>query len=427
MGTLDVVHAQDHVITDLDDVRVIWRAIRHAERARAEAEALTRRASFLADASAALSTTLDPRAILTIAARLAAPTLARGAAAFLADDDGGLSLVEATDATSANTARALASAPHLVAPAAVTGHRQCVLVPLRARDRQLGLLVLIPGHGRRRHDPVDVALVEAFASRVAVAVDHACLFEASQHAIRTRDRVLGIVSHDLRNPISAIGMCATALRSSAQMPLDERQRLASTIQAAVGWTQRLLGDLMDVASIEAGRLAMDAHPIDPIVLLGKSLELFSAEPCGVTVRLAAEVPESLPSIMGDEQRILQVLGNLISNSRKFTQTGGSITLGAGVTSGAIRFVVSDTGPGIAPEHRPHVFDWFWRASRESGEPGTGLGLAIAKGIVEAHGGRIALEHTAGRGATFSFTIPLARPRSGVATRRPEPAAVAASA
>ena len=244
---------------------------------------------------------------------------------------------------------------------------------------------------------------------------------AAEEASRTRDRVLGIVSHDLRNPLSAIGLCANALQSPNTLSSAERQRLVSTIRDAVEWTQRLLGDLVDVTSIEAGRLSIHARRIDPIVLLGKALDLFERGANGVVVRLADDVPDSLPEIAGDEERILQVLGNLISNARKVTPVYGSITLGAVLTDGGVRFSLADTGPGIAPEDRAKIFDWFWRASHERARRGTGLGLPIAKGIVEAHGGRIDFESTLGKGTTFSFTIPLARssdlPRNQPSTRR----------
>lgn len=228
----------------------------------------------------------------------------------------------------------------------------------------------------------------------------------AEAAIRTRDHVLGIVSHDLRNPLSAIGLCASVLSNSRRLTTAERRRMASTIHHAVDWTQRLLGDLVDVASIEAGRLSMHVRRIDPIILLSRTLDLFERGPNNITVRLACGLPERLPRITGDEQRILQVLGNLISNARKVTPPDGTITLGATVAGDAVRFSVSDTGSGIAPEDQPHIFDWFWRASHERAERGTGLGLAIAKGIVEAHGGQIDVESALGRGSTFSFTIPL---------------------
>jgi signal transduction histidine kinase len=260
----------------------------------------------------------------------------------------------------------------------------------------------------------DVLLIHEHDARLAAESareDAEAARANAEAAIRTRDHVLGIVSHDLRNPLSAIGLCANVLSSSQRLTADERRRMASTIHHAVDWTQRLLGDLVDVASIEAGRLSVHARRIDPIILLCRTVDLFEHGPNDVTVRLAAGLPEWLPYIVGDEQRILQVLGNLISNARKATPPGGTITLGAIVAGDAVQFSVSDAGSGIAPEDQPHIFDWFWRASHERAERGTGLGLAIAKGIVEAHGGHIDVESTLGRGSTFSFTIPLDRPNA----------------
>ena len=465
--------AQDYVVKELDDARVTWRAIRHAveratlarrrdallirehdarlaaeearedaNRARAKAETLESRSSFLADLSAALSATLDPTVSLSAAVRLTPPMLAEDAAGFIARADETLHVVASTDRRSQAgdsllaTVRTLAMDNTLEAVLAIArrhgyvvlddateppvvpddvpragvgqlpGHVG-VLVPLRARDRPLGLLALVMSTDQRE-DPATLNLAREVAARIVATMENACLYEASRRATRTRDQVLAIVSHDLRNPLSAIGMCANALQQPERLTVRERRRLVSTIHDAVGWTQRLLGDLIDVASIEAGRLSMDPRRIDPIILLGKSLDLFERGPNVVPVRLAPNVAETLPAIVGDEQRILQVLANLIANARKFTPADGTITLGAGAVDGAVRFTVADTGPGIDPEHRGHIFDWYWRASHERTERGTGLGLAIAKGIVEAHGGRIDVESTPGQGATFSFTIPFAR-------------------
>ena len=474
--------AQDYVIKELDDGRVLWRAIRHAiERAslagrrdallirehdarlaaeaarvdanaaRAKAETLEHRARFLADASVALAATLDARTTLTTAARLAVPTLGCGAATFIVGDGGRMELVEAADDGSQAGERVLAVTRRLVAAdpvqrvlararrrgypvlngmsdgppnvaafehgAAQAARHHCVLIPLRSRGRTLGVLVLITGTCSDPAEAADRALLQAFATRVASAVDNACLYEASQRAKATRDQVLGIVSHDLRNPLSAIGICAKALQTPARLSAGESRRLASTIGDAVAWTQRLLGDLLDVASIEGGRLSMHTGEIDPIVLLGKSLDLFERGATDVVIRLAPGMPDSLPRIVGDEQRVLQVLANLIANARKFTPPGGSITLGALATTDAVRFWVCDTGPGIDPDDQTHIFDWFWRASQERAQLGTGLGLAIAKGIVEAHGGSIAVESRVGYGATFSFTIPLARPVAAINIER----------
>jgi signal transduction histidine kinase len=253
---------------------------------------------------------------------------------------------------------------------------------------------------------------------VASAVDNARLYEASRRATRTRDHVLAIVSHDLRGPLAAIGVCAAALDRRDRVTTQERQHLASRIHEAVRSTERLLGDLVDVASIEAGHLSMQLRRADPILILGRALDLFEHSASEVPVQLASDVAERLPAVEADDVRILQVLGNLISNARRFTPPGGSITLGAGATGDRVRFFVSDTGQGIAPEHTAHIFDWFWRASHDRAERGTGLGLAIAKGIVEAHGGRIDVESAPGRGSTFSFTVPVARGRRAVTDSPP---------
>ena len=462
--------AQGYILIGEDDGRLMWRVIRQAlERevrsrrrevalareqtarlaaeqafqaadiARVNAEVVERRASFLFEASAELSATLDPRAALRTATRFIVPTIAEGAAAFIANDDGALDAVASADNGTSPCASMLEAArtvvtegdassllvrarrrgyvvldsapgPELVASVA-DEMPACVLIPLRARDRVIGLLALVVCVEQARDVAGHLALAQAFAVRVAAAVDNACLYEASRRATRTRDQVLGIVSHDLRNPLSAITLCTNALAGPDGTDAAQRAHLVSTIRDAVTWTQRLLGDLVDVASIEAGRLSMNPRRVDPIMLLGRSLDLFEHGATGVTVRLGADVPEWLPAIVGDEERILQVLANLISNARKVTPPGGTITLGAHAVDDAVRFSVADSGPGIAPEHRQRIFDWFWRASHERAERGTGLGLAIAKGIVDAHGGRIDVESTPGHGATFSFTIPTARPNA----------------
>ena len=411
-----------------------------ANRPRAESDGIQRRATFLADAGAVLGSSLDARGTLATTTRLAVPTLGECAVGFIVNDDGSVDVVEAVRGQAPSVdrllamARAMASvgdvatllvratrlghvvlsdaiqapeAPPLAPADVVVAAGHCMLVPLRARGHVLGVLGLLAPNRARYYTPADLSLVQAFAARGAMAMDNARLYEASRRATRTRDQVLGIVSHDLRNPLSAIGMCAAALGDDATLTSLERQRLVATIRDSVDWTHRLLADLLDIASIEAGRLSIVPRPIDPIVVISRALELFELSAEGRVIQLADDVPDTLPTIIGDEQRILQVLANLIANALKFTPPHGRVTLGAAVRGGEVVFRVSDTGPGIAPEHLGHIFDWFWRASHERAERGTGLGLAIAKGIVDAHGGHLTVDSTPGHGATFSFTIPRA--------------------
>jgi len=227
--------------------------------------------------------------------------------------------------------------------------------------------------------------------------------DEAQAAARQRDEMLGIVSHDLRNPLSAIGMCASILADPATSG-EEHQRMVETITESVQWTHRLISDLLDIASIEAGGLSVKAASVDPVIVIGRALALFEFPAANQRVTLRVLGDENLPRLLADGERLLQVLSNLIGNALKFTPEGGTISVSAEPRDGALVFSVRDTGSGIAPEHLPHVFDRRWHSS--SSKSGTGLGLTIARGIVEAHGGRIWVASAPGSGSAFQFSIPL---------------------
>jgi PAS domain S-box-containing protein len=231
--------------------------------------------------------------------------------------------------------------------------------------------------------------------------------EVAERAVRQRDEMLEIVSHDLRNPLSAIAMCAGILAND-DTDADERVRLAETIHESVDWTQRLIADLMDIASIEAGKLSIDRAPFDPMVAIARALSVFELPVAEREIRLHVTGDEHLPVIDADAERVLQVLANLIGNAIKFTPAGGTITVSGEVADQSVVFSVRDTGSGIAPEHLSHVFDRRWHAGKP-GAHSTGLGLAIARGIVEAHGGRIWVASAPGDGSLFQFAIPVTAP------------------
>ena len=229
--------------------------------------------------------------------------------------------------------------------------------------------------------------------------------ETAERAVAQRDEMLGIVSHDLRNPLSAIGMCAEVLADDAT-PADERKRLSETIHESVEWCQRLIADLLDIASIEADKLSVERESVDPVLILGRALSLFELPATEREVKLVPAGVEHLPALNADPERLLQVLANLLANAIKFTPAGGTVTMGAEVADNAVVFTVSDTGIGIPADQLPHVFERRWRGTAKGTDPGTGLGLAIARGIVDAHGGRIWAESTPGKGSTFRFAVPL---------------------
>lgn len=229
---------------------------------------------------------------------------------------------------------------------------------------------------------------------------------AAEAATAARDTVLATVSHDLRNPLNTILMSAGMLLEFGKDRLDEmgRERVA-VIRRLAHEMNRLIQDLLDVATADAGHLVMDAQTHDAGDICRDGLEMLEPIAAENGLRIVTRLPDDLPAIDVDRSRVLQVISNLVGNAIKFTPAGGTITIEAWVESAEIVYRVSDTGPGIPEEHLPRIFDRFWKnGSREM--RGAGLGLAIAREIVEAHGGRIWAESEPGQGATFLFTIPL---------------------
>jgi PAS domain S-box-containing protein len=222
---------------------------------------------------------------------------------------------------------------------------------------------------------------------------------AAKRATQARDDILGIVAHDLRNPLSAIASLAGVLCAKGM----ERE-VGDEIAVAANRMNRLIGDLLDVTRMEAGQVSLKRERLPAAEIVTDALEGQTPLAASATLQLRLEVAPELPDIWADHDRLLQVFENLIGNAIKFTKPGGRITLGATVREGEVIFSVSDTGCGIADTHLPHVFDRFWQAPGTE-RRGMGFGLAIVKGIVEAHGGRIWVQSAPGQGSTFFFTIP----------------------
>ena len=243
------------------------------------------------------------------------------------------------------------------------------------------------------------------------AVERQRLFEAARRATHARDVVLGVVAHDLRNPLGAVRLCASALGS-----LDASARvveLAGVIGHSVDLMERIIQDLLDVSAIEAGRLAVDPVPTSVAAVLATAYEL--AEPLAAAqgVTLGVRSSAGAAEVLADPARLQQALGNLLGNAVKFTAAGGRVTLGAALEAssdagaGVVRLEVADTGRGIAPAHLPHVFDRFWQADKARTGAGAGLGLSIVAAIAAEHGGTVtAANATDGRGARFTLTVPI---------------------
>ena len=228
--------------------------------------------------------------------------------------------------------------------------------------------------------------------------------DALRAALRARDEVLAVVSHDLRNPVGTIAAAAELL---ADVPLsaESRGEHLEIIHRAADRINRLIQDLLDVAQIEAGRLSVRQKRVDPRDMLDEAVASARARAEEEDVRLSAEIEPGLPGVDADRDRILQVLSNLIVNALKFTPAGGEVTVTASVSVEGVLVSVKDTGPGIEPEMRDHLFDRFWKGHRSAGG-GAGLGLAIVEGILAAHGAQVRVDTEVGEGTCFSFVLPL---------------------
>jgi signal transduction histidine kinase len=224
-------------------------------------------------------------------------------------------------------------------------------------------------------------------------------------ALAAREDVLGRVSHDLRSLVSGVLLHAQLLQiKDAAGDPSEVTRRAAAIERFSRQMARLIDDLMDVTSLDAGRLRLVVETLDTSSLVAETLQVFEPAASARGVVLTAKTGRDALLARCDRDRILQVLGNLVGNAMKFTDREGRIDIAVKRHRGEVLFTVHDTGPGMAHEHLVAIFERFWQIQTTK-RSGLGLGLYIAKRIVEAHGGRIWAESEPGRGSAFHFTLP----------------------
>ncbi|PYO06804.1 MAG: hypothetical protein DMD30_12115 [Gemmatimonadetes bacterium] len=420
-------------------------ALAREQAARAEAENSQKRAALLAEASRVLSASFDYQTTLAALVNLAVPALGDYCALDIVEEEDKFERIgEAhVDPAKSQLLREVATFPrsaltarHPLVRVMTTGEpvleadvtpafirasfaeagqrrivealepRSLICVPLVTSGKPIGALTLVTSGSGRRYEPADLSLAADLARRAAVVVEHARLFHEAQQATRARDDVLAVVAHDLRNPLNTVSMAVTLMLESTPPERVQERRQVEIVRRAADRMNRMIQDLLDVKRMESGRLTIDARPEPPSALINDTIDMLRPLAAGSTIRLETSIDERLPPVLADAARVQQVLSNLVGNAVKFTPRNGRITVCAERIDGEVRFGVIDTGPGIPPEQVPHIFGRFWQA-KTSDRRGIGLGLAIAKGIVEAHNGRIWVESHVGLGSTFYFTLPSA--------------------
>lgn len=226
------------------------------------------------------------------------------------------------------------------------------------------------------------------------------------HANELRRQMTADIAHDLRTPLTVLTAYVDGLRDGVFKPTPVR---FDAMHAEMQHLQRLVDDLRTLSLADAGELPMQRVPVAAAGLLDRLAAAYAPQAQAAGIALQVAVEPGLPEINADPERLIQVLGNLVSNALRYTPAGGQITLSARRAGNALALAVADTGVGIAADALPHVFDRFYRGDPARNQEGdeSGLGLAIAKSITEAHGGKIEVDSELGRGTTFTVRMPLA--------------------
>ncbi|HEX9985934.1 MAG TPA: HAMP domain-containing sensor histidine kinase [Thermoanaerobaculia bacterium] len=409
------------------------REANEAKTARTAAEREERRAAFLAAAGQQMTSSLDYEETVAMLAHLVVPNLAELCVVDMLEPDGSLRRTAAAHRnpeddivlTSAigqvrrevpealvrilqdrEPRRVGASSgllPFIAGPQQGASTRVMIFAPLVSRGETLGLVSAVSTETRPFTDD-DVTMFAELTRHASLAIDNARLYHESQQVVRAREEVLAIVSHDLRNPLSGVTLGASLMQMSDTLSEEDREQV-DTIVLSAKRMSRLIEDLLDVTRLDGGkRLPIDPGRVEVASLLNELNDIFKAQFAANEVSLQLHIENGASVVWADRHRVLQVLSNLLGNALKFTPQDGFVSIRVTPQDGYVLFSVIDSGPGIPPENLNDVFNPYWQAKRTE-RMGAGLGLPIAKGIVEAHGGRIWVESEQGVGTKFFFTLP----------------------
>jgi PAS domain S-box-containing protein len=446
-GTYATVLDRAHVVRDerSEPTRVVGWILDISER-KAKEESLR----FLARASGALEEGLEINAAAATLARIGVPTLGDICLVDIVESDGSLHRVAVSHvdpgrehllglgAVVPGGAAAHDYAPLAVVRTGMTDFRPSgaaakserigvaaeanvqafMIVPINVRGRVLGALTIALASSGRHWDPLDLMTATDLARRAGIAIANCVLHETARHAVQARNEVLGFVAHDLRLPLNTIRGALALLEDFVAETSAEPQRVLEMLRHSTDHMKALIQNLLDVTRIDSHDFVVKREGRSFSAIVAEACEMLGSEAASHGVRIEPDTPPDLPEVSVDYSQLVRVLGNLLGNAIKFSPPGGVVRVGTQVVDGELKVAVIDQGDGIQSQDVPHIFERFWQGSAGSGQ-GAGLGLTIAKGIVEAHEGRIWVESEVGGGSRFTFTLPLAsRPRKpSLATAR----------
>ena len=389
-----------------------------SEQRRVRAEQRERETHTLYELSASLVAHGSLEATLDGAVRTLRRLLGLGGCAIvLTDEDGSASLAARDGGVPGDIGQQAQAVVGRPATPKTAGDRDApglLAIPLRAANRQLGVLAVVPGDaGQPALGAVERRVLASFASQAALTVEQARSEQAraKARALEATDRLrralLNSVSHDLRTPLASI-LASTASLLDSSVPLDdqEREQFLVTVEQQAKRLARLVDNLLDLSRIEAG--AVDPRLVEVWLpdVVNQAVQHARRTPSEQVI--AVDVPESLPPVLVDPVRLEQVLTNLLDNARRYAGTG-LVRVGARCLDAKVELRVVDHGPGIPDKQRERIFSQFFRLENgdRRGGGGTGLGLAICRGLLEAMGGRIWVETAPGGGAAFVICLPRA--------------------
>lgn len=282
--------------------------------------------------------------------------------------------------------------------------RSMLAVPLITHQGVIGALEVLNKRGDAPYNAQDVALMEALASQSAVAILNAYLFHQSD--------LLAEIMHELKTPLMAIS-AASELLTRPELPADKHQELIYMVKRETQRLSQMTKDFLDFARLEAGRVRLASEPVNIATIIQDVIHITQSQAAERGIQIVSEMAAALPTadgptqLIGDADRLKQVLLNLVSNAIKYNRENGRITIAAHMQDQELCLSVRDTGPGISEEDMAHLFERFYRIpSSEGTADGSGLGLSIAHKIVEEHHGRIEVDSTLGKGTTFTVVLPV---------------------